>query len=59
MFRRLVPFLFVALASTTGAQAVGSKLPTDFDLSDFTRTGATSLADFQGRAILLEFFAYW
>ena len=54
----LAAFLF-AFSLPSGAQDVGSKLPLDFELTEFTQTQATSLEDFQGRAILIEFFAYW
>ena len=42
-----------------GAQDIGSKLPDRFELERLTQTEATSLLDFQGRALLIEFFAYW
>jgi len=28
-------------------------------IADYAQTGAESFADFQGRAVLIEFFAYW
>ena len=59
MFRKLIPVFLGLLASVSGAQSVGSKMPMDFELDDFTQTGAEALADFQGRALLIEFFAYW
>lgn len=39
-------------------QHVGKKLPAA-ELQEFTGTPAKSLKDLAGRAILLEFFAYW
>ena len=52
--------LTALLAGTApaAAQGVGSQMP-DLDLRDFAQTEATSLDDFYGRAVLLEFFAYW
>ncbi len=48
-----------ALATNASAQvAVGSTLP-NFELKDFAQTKATSVADFTGRAVLYEFFAFW
>jgi hypothetical protein len=46
------------LATLAGAQDVGSRLPS-IDLKDYTQTQATSFEDFAGRAVLIEFFAYW
>ncbi len=37
---------------------VGSPLPA-VELEDFAQTEATSFDDFVGRAVLIEFFAYW
>ncbi len=56
LLRLLAPLVLAAAAS---AQDVGTTLPGSFELSDFTQTGARSLADYRGRAVLLEFFAYW
>ena len=52
-----LPILGVALALPAGAQRIGEKVDVDFD--DFTQTGARSLDDYQGRAVLIEYFAYW
>ena len=50
--------LTVGLVASAPAQ-VGEQLPADVDLDDFAQTGAKSLEDLRGRAILIEFFAYW
>lgn len=47
--------LFPALSE---AQGVGSKVP-QVELEDFSQTPAKSFEDFTGRAVLIEFFAYW
>lgn len=45
-------------AAPAQAQAPGSKLP-PVELEGLAQTGAKSFDDFLGRAVLLEFFAYW
>jgi len=58
---RLAPFLIaaaVAFAAPASAQGVGSSLPS-VQLEGFAQTGAKSFDDYQGRAVLIEFFAYW
>ena len=40
------------------AQEVGSKMP-NVELEDYSQTPAKSYDDFLGRAVLIEFFAYW
>lgn len=50
-----------AIAMTTTpirAQGVGSKVPA-IELEDFSQTAAKSFDEFQGRAVLIEFFAFW
>ena len=47
-----------ALVLPIGAQGVGSKLPV-IELEGYARTPAKSFDDFLGRAVLIEFFAYW
>ena len=50
-----------ALAAFTvpaAAQGVGSKAP-PIELEDYAQTKAQSFDDFLGRAVLIEFFAYW
>ena len=60
MIRSLLTALtLAALPALHGAQDVGSRLPDRFELERLTQTEATSLLDFQGRALLIEFFAYW
>ncbi len=39
------------------AQGVGSRVP-EIELDDFSQTPAESFDDYQGRAVLIEFFAY-
>ena len=43
------------------AQGAGSKLPAPIvgGLEGFTQTPAKSFDEFAGRAVLIEFFAYW
>ena len=58
------PLLGLALAvvtlcaSSASAQGVGSKLPA-IQLEGFAQTEAKTFDDYLGRAVLLEFFAYW
>jgi hypothetical protein len=47
-----------ALALLSPGARAGGQLP-QVDLADFGQTKAKSLDDFAGRAILIEFFAYW
>ncbi len=54
-----LPALALAmLAGIATAGGVGSSLP-PVELEGFTQTKASSFDDFLGRAVLLEFFAYW
>lgn len=46
------------LAVPAAAQGVGSKMPPTV-LEGLSQTGAKSFEDFQGRAVLIEFFAFW
>jgi len=48
----------LTLAAAPAAQAIGSKMPV-VELEDYAQTGARSFDDFMGRAVLIEFFAYW
>ena len=57
MLRRTLLALFL-LSLVGHAQGIGSRLPKS-SLRDFGLTEATSLDDFYGRAVLLEFFAHW
>jgi hypothetical protein len=60
---RLTAILALALAASLGqmaaAQDVGTRLPEELELEDFSATKARSFGDFYGRAVLIEFFAYW
>jgi hypothetical protein len=47
-----------ALALLAPASSAGGQLPTP-DLEGFAQTKAKSFDDFAGRAVLIEFFAYW
>lgn len=53
--------LILALGLTASAQlAVGSPMPEEAaNLTGFAQTGAKTIGDLTGRAILIEFFAYW
>ena len=54
----LLRYVTRILRDTAAAQDVGSYLP-DLELADFAQTEASSIDDFVGRAVLIEFFAYW
>ncbi len=54
----LAAFLCAALSTLSQAQGVGSKLPV-VELEDYSNTAAKSFDDFLGRAVLIEFFAFW
>lgn len=51
------PLLLAAFAVAAPAQ-IGELLP-EIELEDFGNTEAEELADYRGRAILIEFFAHW
>jgi len=53
-----LPVLLAALALPVAAQDVGSTIP-EIELEDYSQTEAESFDDFFGRAVLIEFFAYW
>ncbi|MEE9394959.1 MAG: hypothetical protein V3W41_20925 [Planctomycetota bacterium] len=53
----LFSFLILALALPCGAQ-VGNPAPTT-KLEGFTQTKAKALGDYVGRALVVEFFAFW
>ncbi len=57
---RMLPLCAAALALATvaPAQLDGSPLPFA-RLTGFRNTKARNLQEFQGRAVLLEFFMYW
>lgn len=48
----------VVLGTAARAQGVGTTFP-DVTLERFAQTSATSLDDYWGRALLIEFFAHW
>ncbi len=50
--------LVAGLAQPASAQ-VGMRLPAKVELEQFTQTKATSFEDYHGRALLIEFFAFW
>jgi len=54
----LMPLAILAGAALVEAQGIGSRLP-QVELEGYAQTKADSFEDFQGRAVLLEFFAYW
>lgn len=47
-----------ALGAPAFAQGVGTKIPV-IELEGYSQTPAKSFDDFLGRAVLIEFFAYW
>ncbi len=53
-----LPLLLAGLALPAAAQGVGSSIP-EIQLEGYSQTGAKSFDDFYGRAVLIEFFAYW
>ena len=56
-FARVAAVLAAAALSASMAVA-GGNLPA-VELADFAQTKAKSIDDFAGRAVLIEFFAYW
>lgn len=59
MYRKPVTVLALALALAAGAAGqVGSPMP-PADIQDFAGVEATSIEDFKGRLLLIEFFAHW
>jgi hypothetical protein len=59
MKRLLVPLALGLIASAPLAQDVGSQLTSDFELEGLALTKAKTFDDFAGRAVLIEFFAFW
>ena len=55
---RFLSLAGVALLAAGAHAQVGSSLP-KVELEGFTQTGAESWEDYAGRAVLIEFFAYW
>ena len=64
MHRTRIGLLSLALGAVAiwsqpaSAQGVGTKLPS-VQLEGYTQTPAKSFEEFAGRAVLIEFFAYW
>ena len=56
--RGFAAILCAAVPVLSQAQGVGSKLPV-VELEGYANTAAKSFDDFLGRAVLIEFFAYW
>lgn len=54
----LLPLALLALPAIRAAQGIGSRVPT-VELEGYANTKADSFEDFAGRAVLIEFFAYW
>jgi len=60
MFRHVLTTLTLGvLGAVAGAQGVGSQLLAEVEIEDLSQTGARSFEDLYGRALLLEFFAFW
>ncbi len=58
MRRFMLSAAALLLGSLAAAQGVGST-PKNIELEDLAQTEATSYDQFLGRAVLLEFFAFW
>ena len=57
---KLIPLaLGLLLGVAAEAQSVGKQVPSSVELEDFSQTEARSYGDLFGRAVLIEFFAYW
>ncbi len=56
--KHLLPFTLAILMASVAPAQVGSPFP-DVELSGFTGSEATSFADYEGRLVLIEFFAHW
>jgi hypothetical protein len=54
----LAPLALAALALHAPAQDVGSHIDS-LKIEGLAQTDADSFEDFAGRAVLIEFFAYW
>jgi hypothetical protein len=54
----LAALAFAALALFAPSSQAGGQLPT-VELEGFAQTKAKSFDDYAGRAVLIEFFAYW
>jgi hypothetical protein len=58
MLLRSTATLVLVLAPAV-AQDVGDPVPVDLPLSDFAVDNAVHFEEYTGRAVLIEFFAYW
>jgi hypothetical protein len=59
MLRNLIVALVLVLpGANSDAQAVGSQMPR-FELKGLSQSPAKSIAELEGRAILIDFFAFW
>ena len=54
----LLPLALAALALPSLAGVVGKSLPA-VELEGYSQTKAKSFDDYLGRAVLIEFFAFW
>jgi len=54
----LAALALLASPLLASGQGVGSKLPA-LELEGYSQTPAQSFDDYLGRAVLIEFFAYW
>ncbi|MSR63159.1 MAG: TlpA family protein disulfide reductase [Planctomycetes bacterium] len=63
MLRTLLSPAFLSLAPLLAAAQtppkVGERLPASIELTGLEKTSAQRLSDFYGRAVLLDFFAFW
>ena len=55
----LAPLALGLLGGVAAAQGVGSSLPDEIELDSFAQIPVKSYGDLTGRAVLIEFFAYW
>lgn len=58
LIRGLAAIVCAAVPVLSFAQGVGSKLPV-VELEGYAKTPAKSFDDLTGRAVLIEFFAFW
>ncbi len=57
---RTTALLALALCATPAlGQEVGTSLPYDFELDEIVGLPTQEFGDLAGRALLIEFFAYW
>lgn len=52
-------WLAALLLALTAPAALAGRQLTEIELADFAQTKAKSFADYSGRTVLLEFFAFW